>query len=172
MPFINEDTLERIAAAARQTQDSGPYAGETTMRRLADAGEVGATIGLLSWADARHGSAGLFGSNCLSVANIPVDLLVALGGFGLSWFGAAGKWGRDWEMIGIGGLGAFLGNVGRTLGELQRAAAGTPAQASGQGGPEITGGGGGILGALGLGGSAHAGAAPHGTSYVVTEMVR
>jgi hypothetical protein len=168
MPFIDEGTLERIAAAARQTHAAMEGAGETTIRRTADVLEVGGVAGVLSWADARYGAGGQ-----MSLLAIPVDLWVAMLGLASSWFGFAGRYGRDAEMIGSGALAAYLSRLGTSFGAAQKAAVVTTA---GLGGPEITGGQGGveITGAIasmfGMGSPAHVGG--DGKSYVVTEMQR
>jgi hypothetical protein len=159
MPFIDEGTLERIAAAARQTASHMEAAGETTIRRAADVLEVGGTAAVLAWADARYGAAGQ-----ATLLAVPVDLWVALAGLGMSWFGWAGRYGRDAEMVGAGGLATYLARLGTAWGAAQRAAA--PA-ASTQGGPEIVGG---IMRSLGLGGHQAGWAPPGGRQYVVTEM--
>lgn len=167
MPFIDEGTLERIAAAARQTAGSMEH-GDSTMRRAVDVLEVGGAAGALSYLDARYGDNGQ-----MSFIGVPVDLWVALAGLGLSWFGWAGphnRFARDSEMLGAGGLAAYLSRLGTSWGAAQRLAAGTPAtaQAHGQGGPELVGG---LASMLGIGRApAHVGA--DGRTYVVTEMAR
>jgi hypothetical protein len=138
------------------------------LRRAVDVLEVGGVAGGLSWADALWGTGGQ-----LSLLGVPVDLWVALAGLGLSWFGWAGphnRFGRDSEMIGAGGLAAYLSRLGTAWGTAQRAlaaqaAAAAPAQTHGQGGPELVG----SLGRMfGFGQPAHVGA--DGRAYVVTQM--
>lgn len=164
MPFIDEGTLERIAAAARQTAGSMEH-GESTLRRAVDVLEVGGAAGVLSWADARYGANGQ-----MSIIGVPVDLVVALLGLGLSWFGWAGprnRFARDSEMLGAGGLAAYLSRLGTTWGAAQRLAAGTAT--STQGGPELVGGLGGMFG---IGSRSSAQVGNDGRTYVVTEMAR
>jgi hypothetical protein len=155
MPFIDESTLERIAESARQARAEVMGVGESTVRRTADVLEIGGAAGGISYANARWGANGQ-----LALAGIPVDLIVALGGLGASWFGFAGRYGRDAEMIGAGGLASYLSRLGTSLG----------AQASGAqaaGGPELVGRR--APGRLPAG--THAGAAAHGGKrYVVSEM--
>lgn len=166
MPFIDEGTLERIAAAARQTAGHMEH-GDSTLRRAVDVLEVGGAAGVLSWADARYGANGQ-----MSFIGVPTDLWVALFGLGLSWFGWAGphnRFARDSEMLGAGGLAAYLSRLGTSWGAAQRLAAGAPAATTqGQGGPELVGG---LASMFGLGGRAsHVGG--DGRQYVVTEMAR
>jgi hypothetical protein len=136
MPFIDENTLDRIAASARKATGSSKKVMETAVRKTADALEVGGTAGLLAYADARWGTGGT-----LSLAGLPMDLLVALGGLGTAWFNLAGDYSHDAEMIGSGALAAYLARVGASYGAAAAvpAAAALPAKASGQGGPELVG---------------------------------
>jgi hypothetical protein len=157
MPFIDEAVLERIAESARQARAEVMGVGESTIRRTADVLEIGGTAGALGFANARWGTSGQ-----LSVAGIPVNLLVALAGLGTSWFGFAGRYGRDAEMIGAGALAGYLAQLGTSYGASSAAQAGA--------GPEI------VNGAM-AGGSprqmgAHSGAPDlqGGKKYVVQEM--
>lgn len=156
MPFIDESTLERIAESARQARAEVMSAGESTVRRTADVLEIGGAAGGLSFANARWGGS----AQQLALAGIPVDLIAALGGLGASWFGFAGRYSRDAEMIGAGALASYLSRLGRNMGA---AAAGSQTS----GGPEIVG----RRAPARLGGHTGAGTAPHGGKrYVVSEL--
>jgi hypothetical protein len=161
MPFIDESTLERIAESARQARAEVMGVGESTVRRTADVLEVGGMAGGLSFANAKWGTSSAAGAPAqLAVAGVPVDLLAALAGLGTSWFGFAGRYSRDAEMMGAGALASYLSRLGTSYGQ---AAAGQQSQTSGRR-YELAGGA-----ARGLSAAAHAGAAG-GKRYVVSEM--
>jgi hypothetical protein len=155
MPFIDESTLERIAESARQARAEVMGVGESTVRRTADVLEIGGMAGGLSFANAKWGQNGQ-----LAVAGVPVDLLTALAGLGTSWFGFAGRYSRDAEMMGAGALASYLSRLGTQYGN-----ASANSSTMGQGGHELVG-----RRAAALPGRAHAGAAPHGKRYVVSEV--
>ena len=159
MPFIDESTLERIAESARQARAEVMGVGESTVRRTADVLEIGGAAGGLSFANAKWGGS----SGQLAVAGVPVDLLAALAGLGTSWFGFAGRYSRDAEMIGAGALASYLSRLGTSYGQAS-AAGGNSAQGSFK---EIVG----RTAPRAFAAPAHAGAAaPGGKKYVVSEM--
>lgn len=154
MPFIDESTLERIAESARQARAEVMGVGETTIRRTADVLEIGGAAGALGFANARFGQNGQ-----LAVAGVPVNLMVALGGLGMAWFGFAGRYGRDAEMIGAGALAGYLSQLGGSYGASAKSHAGGPELVAGNAPAQF---------------GAHAGAGtPHiegGKKYVVQEL--
>jgi len=128
MPFIDESTLERIAESARQARAEVMGVGESTVRRTADVLEIGGMAGGLSFANAKWGTGGQ-----LAVAGVPVDLLTALAGLGTSWFGFAGRYSRDAEMMGAGALASYLSRLGTQYGNASASGSST------MGGPELVG---------------------------------
>ena len=130
MPFIDESTLERIAESARQARAEVMGVGESTVRRTADVLEIGGMAGGLSFANAKWGTGGQ-----LAVAGVPVDLLTALAGLGTSWFGFAGRYSRDAEMMGAGALASYLSRLGTQYGNASASGSST----MGQGGKELVG---------------------------------
>jgi hypothetical protein len=155
MPFIDESTLERIAESARQARAEVMGVGESTVRRTADVLEIGGAAGGLSYANARWGGA----AGQLALAGIPVDLIAALGGLGAAWFGFAGRYGRDAEMIGAGGLASYLSRLGTKMGSASASLS--------AGGPELVGR---RAPARLAAGTAQAPTAHGGKRYVVSEL--
>jgi hypothetical protein len=153
MPFIDESTLERIAESARQARAEVLGFGANTIRKTADVLEVGGTAGVLGFVNARFGQGGQ-----MSLLGVPIDLVAALTGLGAAWFGWAGDYDRDAEMIGAGALASYLNRLGAGYGASMKAQTGLQ---------EITAGDSPAL----LG--AHAGqrqAIHGGKQYVVSEM--
>lgn len=156
MPFIDEATLHRISENARQARSE--YGGGessargSAVRRGADVLEVAGAAGALAYANAALGAGGQ-----LSFLAIPIDLWVALAGYGSAWLGWAGRAERDAEMVAHGAMAGYSARLGAAWGSANRVAT------QGQGVPEIVGA---SPGAFGPG--MHVGA--DGRTYVVSEV--
>ena len=120
MPFIEEETLHRIAESARQARAEFMGVGEMTVRRTADVAEICGTAGALGFINARFGQGGQ-----VAPMGVPLNLLVALGGLGASWLGFAGRFNRDAEMMGAGALAGYAAQFGASYGASMKAHAGS-----------------------------------------------
>ena len=127
MPFLDDSVLDRIAGHGRRAHHSLMHGGETLMRRTIDALEVGGTAALFGYVGGRYGSTS---GGEYTLAGLPVDLWGALLGLGLAWFGLAGDYERDAEMIGAGALASYLARQGASWGA--QAAAAAPEHTSGR----------------------------------------
>ena len=127
MPFIDEGTLERIAESARQARSEVMGFGANTVRKTADVLEIGGTAGVLGFLNARFGQGGQ-----MAVMGVPIDLVAALSGLGAAWFGFAGNYTRDAEMIGAGALASYLGRLGASFGSSSKTHAGLPELVAGE----------------------------------------
>jgi len=157
MPFIDEETLHRISENARQTRESyggGGGGAGGAMRKAGDVLEVAGTAGVLGYLNANMGQAGQ-----VTLLSIPIDLWIALAGYGSAWMGWAGRAERDAEMVAHGALAGYSARLGAAWGAANR----TTTQ--GQGGPEITGGS-----PRAFSPGVHTG--DNGRTYVVSEVAR
>ena len=155
MPFIDEATLERISENARQTREHfAGGGGGGAVRKGVDVLEVAGAAGVLGYVNANMGQAGQ-----VTLLSIPIDLWVALAGYGTAWMGWAGPADRDAEMVAHGALAGYSARLGAAWGAANR----TTTQ--GLGSPELVGGS-----PRSFAPGVHTGA--DGRAYVVSEVAR
>jgi len=157
VPFLDDSILDSIAGHGRHGYHRAKHMGESAVRKVADALEVGGSAAMFGYVGARYGVGGEY-----DLGGLPVDLWGALAGLGMAWFGFAGAYERDAEMIGAGALASYLARQGASWG----AQAAASAQQTSGGRAEIVGG----MGPAALGPAAHAAAAQAGRQYAVRAM--